>query len=58
MDNNHIIVEIHFTKKGVVEDMKFKEDVICICDGGTYTWSVKIDLTNQTLDELSTNGEA
>ena len=58
MDNNHIIVDIHFTKKGVVEDKKFKEDVICIWDGGTCTWSVKVDLTNQTLNELSMNGVA
>ena len=57
-DDGHIIVNVFFTRQGTVEKHKYKDDIISVCDGGTDTWRIVVDLIDQTIIELSTNGNA
>jgi len=58
--NNEIVIQINLLHKKYFNENEEKErlsdDIIFVCDGGYYFWSIRINITTKELSDMRVNG--
>lgn len=54
--SNEKIIWVNFIWKDKYTDKEFSEEIINVHDGGSYYWSIQINLTTKAISNLRVNG--